>query len=899
MEQRDARSRGSREQLHQHAYAGEAAKTRVDWVHLFASNADARSVEVVRVVNVATDPALREAALDGTLNASDGLLVPYVFHDPTAQKFCLVMPEALRHEALRARAELMAKIAADTRYLVPAYVADVKTVVGSQELFDYLTTSESALLEAHDELASMVAEKEAQLKVLAEKMDLRERRLSARAEEITRREDEVEVMREHFEALARDVSLREQELEARLEHLRDREFALAAREGEYAEIDAEDLAVPSEDLLAQDASDDVEAVDDEDDAQNHGNAHSVSEPPAMVTSAEVYESTENQPEPIDLTAASADEEFSDEEVSDDEVEEDIDDVVSYENTGVGANPLYAAQPPAAPLTPTRTELSGTAVPPPGFLNDPEMEMAAIGGDPLRLFARLDHGREEAFSSQAELLVQFVAVQGYPVALLALVDAAEERPYVRRAALDLRKADHEEILETLSVAFTAEVALYTSDGRFKRAFPIKAAREENAALIWARVKTLGEATIDGATATERALAVPPPLRETHPFSGSIVELNDCRDVLDRIAKLLSWATPERMDRALFALSIPKQNIDGAFRSLGEAALRFGIALPLVIRERVIALGVATDAPDLLAKQVAAFRAVAAADDRGGLSIPEVASNWETLLAEAAEHEFAIDPETHEEAWKILRSVRGDTRVRAGVPIEVDITKLKDMGGPELVILLDHPKARRYAAIELCQRADAAYAGAVFKAVAKMPRADVLKIANHLVAFGEAAGDVFIDGLSAKKAFVRQASLLVLGQLKLRRAVTPIIALLQSEETEVWREAARVLGELGQASYRSLIKAAKERKGNDERFALALAFASLNGSRKAIQTLSKEDSEGLASLAQQASVLEDVAKRASDEIRSTQALGNADSILEFSRKFAEDAKSQPQSRGAPSA
>ena len=58
---------------------------------------------------------------------------------------------------------------------------------------------------------------------------------------------------------------------------------------------------------------------------------------------------------------------------------------------------------------------------------------------------------------------------------------------------------------------------------------------------------------------------------------------------------------------------------------------------------------------------------------------------------------------------------------------------------------------------------------------------------------------VDGLSARKTFVRQAFALSLGHLKLRRAVVPLLHLLGSEESEVWREVARVLGSFGTAAF----------------------------------------------------------------------------------------------------
>jgi hypothetical protein len=209
----------------------------------------------------------------------------------------------------------------------------------------------------------------------------------------------------------------------------------------------------------------------------------------------------------------------------------------------------------------------------------------------------------------------------------------------------------------------------------------------------------------------------------------------------------------------------------------------------------------------------------------------------------------------------------------------------MGPPELVLLLDHPRARRAAALELCRRGDAEFVDAVYKAVRKMPRPEVVQVAARVVAFGEASGDALIDGLGARKTFVRQASALVLGQLKLRRAVVPLLHLLQSEESDVWKEVARILGELGQASYRPLLRAAREPKSADDRFAYALAHAANAGSREALRVLARDEAEGekIMRIAQQAIVREDEARRDAQEVRGERPVDESDPVKAFSRRF----------------
>lgn len=883
-------------------YAGDAGRTRKEPVHVPQGGGGVRAVTVYRAVNLATDPGLRDAALGLTLHHVDGtdLLLPYVVHDPAARKLCVVVPEGLRHHALRERAALLARIADDTAHAAPAYVRDAPVVVGAVELASYLAASSTAA-------GSVDTTGREQL------VAQREERLAARGESLTTREDELRTTSEELEAREQDLAMREQDLVSRLDALRLREADVSARESRMVMREAAyearmkdaaaspppgspPRAVPSDADVEEEA--DAESVEDADDLAPRGGD----------TGVRTRTGSGRPPPPAKETLGDAVEEIADEE----EVAEEIDDLDPVEDiTGVGPapskddpiartdeialqeaktvigqgqpGPRLAAQKPTGP-TPS-------VAPPTGFIADPDREMvAAVVDSGVRLHARIDDaGREQAFT-RADLLVQLAVVQGHPVALLALVDGEPEttRPFVRRCALDLRSAGERAIVESLKKRFAARVSLYARDGRFLRTIDVQAPREANAALVLERAaRSGGDSQVDGPTACERALAAPPPVREAgHPFVGEATAATSAREATAAVARLTSWAAPEKLDRAVLVLSVPRETVDATFRRILGDAARLGIALPSVLRDRAVSVGVAPEPGELVTRQIAAFRDGAARSDLGPA---DIAANWEALLAAAADVEVAIDGETHEAAWRAIRAARGDAdgSSKSG-PGEVDLTKLPGMGPPELVLMLDHPKARRAAALELCKRGDAAYVESVYKAARKMPRAEVVRVVPRVVAFGEAAGDALIDGLSARKTFVRQASALALGQLKLRRAVVPLLHVLESEESDVWREIARVLGELGQSSYRPLLRAAKDGKTERERFAYALAHASVAGSRKALRELAAGADEGerLVSIAQRALVLEDEAKRDASEVRGERPYDGDDPVKRFSRRFYEE-------------
>ncbi len=924
-------------------YAGEDGRTRLEPMLVTFPDGQVRSIQVYRAVNVATHPKLREPTLAGGLHrfeSGEELAVSFVFHDPAAKKFCVVVPEVLRHTALEERAALLTRVAKDTTHAVPSYVREATAVVGTRELTNYLAQSvvvasqtehakreaehakrdaEHAKREAehaqrgaeHARRDAEHATREGELHRREELIVQREERIATRGEALTGREDELRTLQEEIEASQRDLTLREEELESRVASLREREEELQRVSTASAAAARLALAPPSEapaPMLATLSSVSLAAP------SPAPRAPSVKPPPPPPA-------RQSDPAPAPAAQARAPlatdveddaEEDVEELVDEEEVAEELDEldgVESMEDTGVGPAPT-----PSTPATdeivldeakttigsaalvsairaPAKVEPEpvpgATVPPPPGFLRDAEREMDVLLEDGVRLFARLDAGRETAFDTGADLLVQLAIVQGYPVVLLTLVAAGDDaRPYARRAAIDPRTSTQRAALDALRRHFAARVALYAADGRYLRTIEVVAQREANASLVAERAAKLNDAQVDASTACERALAAPPPVRELgHPFTlaDDAPPASSAHEAALAVVRLSGWASPERIDRAQLVLSVPRALIDATFRRVLEDAIDFGMALPAPLRDRAVTLGLANEPGELVTRQIESFRRTATTKTQGGLTPEAMGTNWEALLAGAAEYEIAIDSDTHDVAWTAIRKGKGEEG--AGGGRDVDLSKLAQMGPPELVLLLDHPSARRAAAIELCNRGDVELVDAVYKAVRKMPRPEVVRVAAKVVGFGEAAGDVLIDGLSARKTFVRQASAIILGQLKLRRAVVPLLHLLQSEKSGVWKEIARILGELGQASYRPLLRAAKEPKSPEDRFAYALAHAANAGSRKALQAAAKDTTEGerLMRIAQQAIVLEDEAKRDAQEIRGERAYDGGDPVKSFSRRF----------------
>ena len=77
---------------------------------MFRSEHEPEELEVFRVVNVAEHPDLQAPALSGALHRLDdgeSVEVPFIYHDPDARMFVLVIPAGARGRELSERAKLL------------------------------------------------------------------------------------------------------------------------------------------------------------------------------------------------------------------------------------------------------------------------------------------------------------------------------------------------------------------------------------------------------------------------------------------------------------------------------------------------------------------------------------------------------------------------------------------------------------------------------------------------------------------------------------------------------------------------------------------------------------------------------------------------------------------------
>jgi len=856
----------------QFVYDGPEGQTRRQPVHVpFAEvGGGVRTVRVYRVVNVATDPQLRAPALDGTLNTVDGVNValPFVFHDPTSHRFVLVVPEALSHRLLRERARLLERLADDTEHRLPPYVASCDAVVGVEALAEYLDAPDA-------ERASALKKKERQL-------DEREKRLTMRAETITAKEDDLRLMRERLEVTRRELELRERELDGRFDALREREEAFASGE---MDVVASEAPIPSEDTsevimsggtVVEDLASAVQLVEDE-----------LSEDTGVrnVDGLDIEELDESDAELVEAGFDEVDEDEFVEELGDeveaellDEDAIDASDLVSSVEEAMDDG--YESEMPTGSEAPPALSqrLPAPATPPKIFFEDRQLQMVAAMADGVWLFARLQEGHEKAFRGEPDLLVQYLTVDDYPVVLLTLVDWSEPRPIVRRAGLDPKDAEDRALLDALAAEMKATTALFSPEGRFERTIEITAAeRAQNLRTVLERADA-ATGDVDPAVALERALAAPPPVRlKGHPFDDD-APAETAKEAFSKVAALAKWTAPAKRDLALLGLSIPEAKVRATCARIVGDAKRFGLALTEPVLSYAVEIGVAEDAGTLVGELLEAF--VETANGETGLGKEVVARNWEQLLALADEYELSLEEAVHEAAQKHIGEVRGGS-----TPPPVDASKLEELEPDALVPLLDHPKLRTKVAHALLERGDPSLLSAVAKAIRKMPREEVLETVPRLIAFGEAAADALLDLLQARKTFVRQAAVLALGELQLRRSISPLVGLLQSEPSEVWMEVGRILAGFGGGGVRTLTRAMKTPKGAESRFAYTLAHLMSGSAAEQVEKLQADENASVKAIALEAMTQRQVAESHAKRVSNGGADAEDEPVLAFSVRFRE--------------
>jgi hypothetical protein len=593
------------------AYQGQAGVTRIESLHLRQTGGTLRTVEVYRVVNVATHPELRQRVLGAQLHRqADGseLALPFVYHDPELFKFALVIPPALAHLELKERAKLMSELAEDP-HPVPQYVRDGITVLGTAELQQFLTGQaavasgpsnepfgrprQTVRSSSGDSPAHAVEGRSAASRIVAGVSQL-----FGQAGKRTRGEAKGSAGVAIRRLSGTPAPVRHPAL-ARLAALP----RVAPELDSEAVVDSErSLSPASRALRARSGvgAVELEIADTADIADRLGASQQ-----AAVTANSGVASRQNQRSVAAHAPALAD-------------------VFSPSAETLPAQ--LAKRSPRRKSQPARD---------PAVL---EMQLA-LAPDELTLYVQLDTQRADVYDDEAELLIQLTTIDERPVVLLTLLGA---RDAVARAALDGLAPATQRLLGRLEHDFRARLVLRV--GREQRGTrSILAPREANAAAIGARIQAArNEPAIAAHAAIDRALAEPPPdvRADELPFGPARLKAASTASVLTAVEQLSTWQQPERLEQALIVHSVPKHVIEAWRRRVLLSARSFGIALPEALVELAVDNQLASDKPAFVRTQMHAFRQRV---ERGqnDLGLADTTRNWEQLVSQAKAFDVNVE------------------------------------------------------------------------------------------------------------------------------------------------------------------------------------------------------------------------------------------------------------------
>ncbi|MSP61106.1 MAG: hypothetical protein EXR72_12325 [Myxococcales bacterium] len=514
--------------------------------------------------------------------------------------------------------------------------------------------------------------------------------------------------------------------------------------------------------------------------------------------------------------------------------------------------------------------------PAGLLADERVLVcAALGGAEL----------EQLIGAPLELRLQLHRLPSYPllvVTVLAPRGSDGTYPTVQ-VPLDVARAAHRALFDAFAREAAITLHLYDADYLPVVVRAVAAPLEENAQRLLIQAKEAFQRIAQAARSFERAVA----LFQAPSFDrlGRIhVALSDVElgpldspaALRQSVATVSRWSEPGAEAYLVETRSFPLAQWRGARAEVVRAAIEQGIHAPRALMLKVLAEAQeATEWPEVLQRQVAAFALVGERIRQNDLSPGEEAENWRLLAAECHAAGVVLDARALRLAQAAERRAR--TVASGG-------TDLRTLPVAELVACLERRELRREAALAICERRDLAGIGAVFAAIPKMTRAEANRVLPSLTVFGEAAERHYVEGLRSRKSFVRQGCALALGALGGAAAAETLARQLIDEPTEIWPEVARAVGDLGAAAVMPLVLRLRETdaEGRD-RIARALAHVLLRGVRGPVEMLAAGRDPLSGAAARRALELEEEVRGADAEVRGGAPLSENTVVRGFSRRF----------------
>jgi hypothetical protein len=838
-------------------YVGKPGQTRRETIHYTCAKCGhVYGGQVYRCINLATDPQLATLLAQRELNTLDCPScgtpgrpnVPLAYHDPEGRRLVIMMPKGMRHLELAERRDFLNLIMEDPADAAE-YAITPQVAYGVGGLARLLKTAREERKRELEE-KSLIAEQTAEL--------------ARRNADIDRREEAVALMNQRqsdLELRESEMVAREEDLQAKQEDLVSRRSRLVKEREELAkgwaelEREREGLRALSVELQAKERS-------YRERSRSAAAAEPVEVPPAPVPAEETFDSDKTPfmekaptPPPIPLEAE------------------------LVEDGPGGPRVLDLDRRPRLEVDAWRAGEQPTFH---IFSNDRVYLMAKLGAEEIQRFKE----------TPPRIMIQLYGFAQGPLPVIAVLPGGDEDPVEVHEQglyflLNPEEDGDKDLLEHLTREFLVFFDIFDEEARPQISWGIEAPLAANVVDIIRRVEVqrdsmnAGDEDHRAAKQAYMALGAERLGRKQHNFSSdSFQELPTPAAVRLALGIVSYWSEPENQDYLVLVKSFPSSTWREIRLRVVKRALEYGLSLNPPLSDFALMERLSPSRDDLLRASVSNFAEVSLRIKPSDLDPQQEYENWKMLLSDCAVEGVQIDAEIEELA-------AGAAKRAKPVEVEEEILDLSVLPEAELLPLLAERDQRRDAALELCERGDAVHLEPVYNAVCNMTRAEVARVLPTLIQYGEPAVPLLIKGLRHRKSYVRQGSALALGQLKAKEGMEPLIDLLMSEPTNVWKEAARAIGDMGQRGLGALIAGAMSADGDErERIAWALAHGAMDKRGLAeVEAMARGKNEVLGKVASRALEVKEEVEAHDQEVRGARPMGEQTIVRGFSRQFFE--------------
>jgi CpXC protein len=865
-------------------YGGACGRTRTEPTHYSCRCGAVLAVEVHRSVNATRDPGLGARLREGGLNhivcpaCGQGAVVEVavVYHDEEKRRLILVLPVGSRHRELEERADVLMAMGRDRGFPIPAYARDLPAVFGAAGLAEKLAELESDAVAraALKEKADAAARREVEHARKEDDLARRESDFARRAEEMTRREADAARRLEDAMRRIEDASRREEDLRKRIENAEKR-LAAASLEDSSGRVPEAIITDTSTERIA----------------------------PRPASEGAPERRLDGSSGPIKVVI----------------------------EPGKSPRPRPRLTPP--PVRDAAVER---------WIHSRMPTMHLVDRGHVRLLTRLAADKLEGFvAAPLEVKVQLFRLSVYPLIVLSVSKPDETVAF----PLDLQRIEDRQVLGALSQGFRFILDLYDPEYLPVVQRELEAPLAANVRYILAVAEEhLGTIPVlrrsfDNALATWRAPAFDRVGRREHDLNeASFSSLPGASTTALALEVVAHWSEADSEDYLLFTRSFP---LDWWRRVRSRAvtrAVELGLAVPGPLADLAVSEGMARSRKELTARTLQAFIELLGAGQHD-LEADKVQKNWRALVAACEEtgvplegkaqeliiaslgmlppspsrlnklpdtpsgrtRAFTIQPQSKPGGEKpVVRPAEGARAKPADdlFPPGAVVFDPQHRSTEELIDLLDDKEVRLLVAMELGRRGEPVAVGPMFAAIRRMTRGEAVRAIPAMAAFGERAVPHLVDGLRSRQAFVRQGCALALGILKDAAGIEPLGDLLLQEPTEIWREVARAIGEVGAGAVLSLTgRLVGADADMRERIAWALAHIAARGGRAAVEALAAPEADGpIPEAARQALALAQTARSNDAEVRGEQTPKEVTVNRAFSRRFFEAMAAGPGLRRA---